>query len=580
MYWGALSTDIKKSSVNWNGLPKWMERAVQYHNTLLETCVEWYIKNNKTGTTVELLPNAPEGDAYTYLFTNNSLLKLRRFVISLGIDIQKMLNKQRESASMRLSVSKCNRLLDALNAEAGADLEKFNTYRLFQTKKYYGGIYIRIGIGFSADPPIPYNFNRYRGGIKGNQSHSYRGGVITMSEKAEELADFDYKSYTDEGNVEYEPVLKECYMEDGIRKFKDVYKPEKKMESENANCRTRARSTGAIEQLLQHPPTNEPRDTMGWSGLESKVQGALTQKDEYLKTNTAKSVNGFCVFVEYHPVLSDTLARTNPYTKTLIDKEYIDIHEKADECILSFIKNTIDVRLRNYYNGGLVKQKRDSTSMFVILHEIVGVTQATIAKHAATLYEELSKLLASLPRGSSIGIAYGEMKELEMKRPDEGTFMDYFQASVNLAARMVMRNWSFSTKWGITGENDNHNRIAFTSKRTDLTEKLETNVEGRTIPFTVEYVPLSALNAGGPDTIMCISSKYTGWRALKVGDIVWKGTEKNTGEIIKDMGDTFILKFTKKTETVKRSDVHLVKGGKEFDDKQFKKFQEDLKLKL
>jgi hypothetical protein len=79
---------------------------------------------------------------------------------------------------------------------------------------------------------------------------------------------------------------------------------------------------------------------------------------------------------------------------------------------------------------------------------------------------------------------------------------------------------------------------------------------------------------------MCISSKYTGWRALKVGDIVWKGTEKNTGEIIKDMGDTFILKFTKKTETVKRSDVHLVKGGKEFDDKQFKKFQEDLKLKL
>ena len=43
MYWAALSTDIKKSSVNWNGLPLWMEKAVQYHNTLLESCVEWYV---------------------------------------------------------------------------------------------------------------------------------------------------------------------------------------------------------------------------------------------------------------------------------------------------------------------------------------------------------------------------------------------------------------------------------------------------------------------------------------------------------------------------------------------------------
>ena len=49
MYWGALSTDIKKSSVNWNGLPSWMEKAVQYHNTVLETCVLYYKKNKKNG---------------------------------------------------------------------------------------------------------------------------------------------------------------------------------------------------------------------------------------------------------------------------------------------------------------------------------------------------------------------------------------------------------------------------------------------------------------------------------------------------------------------------------------------------
>ena len=69
MWWAALSTDIKKSSVNWNGLPLWMEKAVQYHNTILEICVKYYEENHSKGTTVQLLPNAPEGDAYTYILS-------------------------------------------------------------------------------------------------------------------------------------------------------------------------------------------------------------------------------------------------------------------------------------------------------------------------------------------------------------------------------------------------------------------------------------------------------------------------------------------------------------------------------
>ena len=119
MYWGALSTDIKKSSVNWNGLPNWMEKAVQYHNTLLETCVLYYKKNKENGTMVELLPNAPEGDAYTYLFTNSSLSDLKQFVISLGIDMQKKLHELRQEDDTKLSVSKCNSLKEVLKKVNG-----------------------------------------------------------------------------------------------------------------------------------------------------------------------------------------------------------------------------------------------------------------------------------------------------------------------------------------------------------------------------------------------------------------------------------------------------------------------------
>ena len=108
---------------------------------------------------------------------------------------------------------------------------------------------------------------------------------------------------------------------------------------------------------------------------------------------------------------------------------------------------------------------------------------------------------------------------------------------------------------------------------------VETVLETRDIPFTVESVPLSALNAGGSETIMCLSSKFTGWKALKVGDIVGTKDDKNTGEIIEDMGDTFRVDFGRgDRQRLKRSEIHLVIKGKEIDDKAFTKFKKDMKL--
>ncbi len=583
MYWGALSTDIKKSSVNWNGLPSWMKKAVQYHNTVIETCVKFYNENMYNGTTVELLPNAPEGDAYTYLFKNNSMFKLKSFVTRLGTDIQQMLHELREDDNSRLSVSKCDNLMSEIRKETAKTEEDkmrlFQTYNLFQTKKYYGGIYIRIGVAFSDEPPIPYSFQRYRGGEAGKPSNSYRGSVIKMAEKAEEKAEFDLKSHIVGTEVKQEPVLKECYMEDSAFKFKDVYRPEKEHEQEDTgSCRSVRR-----DAIKPGAPSTEAIKTLGdedgffISDLTDTQEDMLNMCKNALdnkKLEESATKTGFCVFVEYHPVLSDTMAIKNPYTKTLINKEYVDIHEKADECIRKFIETTT-YRNGKYYNGGLVKQKRDSTSMFVILNKthIVGAIRAF---HAALLYQRLSELLASLPAGSSIGFAYGNIMEFTMTREDEGTFTDYFQECVNLAARMVMRDWSFSTKWGVTEKNEHTNRLAFTSRVFKFTDQVETNIESYEIPFTLESIPLGALNAGGDETILCISSKFTGWKRLKVGDQVKNGNNK--GIIAEDRGDTFLVTFERHGDKeVKRSELTLTKE-KGIDDSAFKVWVKKVKL--
>lgn len=427
-------------------------------------------------------------------------------------------------------------------------------------------------------PPIPYSFNRYRGGEEGKPSQSFRSGVITMAEKAEERAEFEYKSRLNSLDILEGPVLKECYMEDGTMKFKDVFEPEKKTEQEEATCKLKPKIERRKAIVFKDKDGKEFRSTLVAESdqptLLKAVKKALKRKKEDLAKNKAGKVTGFCVFVEYHPVLSDELAIANPYTKTLINKEYNDIHDKADKCIAGFI-DEVRTAGDKYYKGGLVKQKRDSTSMFVILDRLKP-RFGTTASNATILYSRLAKLLSSLPIGSSIGVAYGDMKEITMTRPDEGIFTDYFQESVNLAARMVMRNWSFSTSWGITDENGNHNRLAFTCKNSRVSSLVESGIKSNKIPFTLENIPLGVLNAGGDDTIDCISSKFMGWKNLKVGDRVTTGQKE--GVITKDMGDTFEIKYDDITKIVSRSEIHLVIKGTGIDSDAFNTFKEDMKL--
>ena len=243
MYWGAISTDIKKSSVNWNNAPDWMKWAVQFHNTIIIQTVKYW-KDKKIVEIIKL-PNSPEGDAFTFLFKHDNLDILRHYVTQIAHDIQFMLDWNRKDGGNRLNLDCSN--FEVVKEEARDD---------FRTKEYYGGIYVRIGMAFSDEAPMSYEYMRYY--IKSRRpvkTKSYRGGVIYMSEEAEKRADYDLmpvastEGTEDKGSVRIMPSIKECYFKlddegnptDKL-KFRDV-REIPKLPSEKKKCTTTRRSS-------------------------------------------------------------------------------------------------------------------------------------------------------------------------------------------------------------------------------------------------------------------------------------------------------------------------------------------------
>lgn len=574
MYWAALSTDIKKSSVNWSNLPTWMQNAVQYHNKIIEAVVDTTKdKYNKIKVECELLPNSPEGDAFTYVFSHTDMDELKEFVILLGTDLQYVfdelrncndgLRKNDDNAKLQCKIILKGRELekqlekeypdgetDEKNIQIKEKREKIK--KELETHEYYGGIFIRVGIAFSEEAPIPYKFKRYRGKdvYSGKESTSYRSGVICSSEKAEEKADYKMVSRIENNEIVPRAVIKECYIENGERKFKDRFgRDGNKIQEDNVKKETKTNKTAVFNRggsFRRHSkPAIDNKKMLDLSMVPKKRRDTILENAKGAlasDTNKVNNIRGFCVFVEYERSLKDKLMIENPHLKTLIEEEYNGVHEKANRVVEDFLNDNIGV-----FRGGLVKQKRDSTSMFVIISNNYDKQTRTLTVPATELYKKFSKLVSSLPYGSCVGFAYGEMKEITMDRPGgEGTFTDYFEDSVNLAARMAMRDWSYSTKWGIVGENEHHNRVAFTSKfpkndRTELVSEVEGRLKVFNVPFTYDHVPLSVLNAGGDDIIACISTRFVGWERLREGDLVTMDDEKFIYKIEKDFGDFFEL---------------------------------------
>ena len=453
MNYAALSTDIKKSSINWAADSTWMETAVNYHNSIIEAVVN---QNKNQIIQPTLLPNAPEGDAYTYFFKHQNLKTLRELVINMGLEIQCMLDDKR-------------------NSETPLTIKGYSGKPDFK-----GQIYIRIGIAFSQEAPFTYYFCRFgpdeydcrnnRGTVTGkDKSMSYRGSVITMSELAEQKADYKYvpldKDDTDKCNLKcmMAPSITECYVEDNKFLFRNIV------------------------QLCEVP------------------QISIRINDR----SSSKPVKGYCIFVEYKRALKDDLVKTNPYARELISKEYASVHYDANTAIQRWLNR------HDNYKGGLVKEKRDSSSMYVIKRD--GEDQNTIVRDMVDLYETMLYLLNDLPNGSSIGVAFGSMQEKTVTRNNK-SFYDYFQTTVNNAARMAMLDFSYASKWGFRQKNGHTNRLAFTSQN-NMTKVIEKLLDANVF-ISIDKIPLKSLNAGNNETITCISSASKGWEPLREGDKV------------------------------------------------------------
>tara|TARA_Y100000389_G_scaffold110532_1_gene107636 strand:+ start:26793 stop:28217 length:1425 start_codon:yes stop_codon:yes gene_type:complete len=438
MNYAALSTDIKKSSVNWALKSTWMEQAVSYHNAIIEKIVGEYTTINP-----KLLPNCPEGDAYTYFFKHEDMETLRRLVVTVGLRIQSELHNER-----------------------GQDFSPLTVTDYVGEPEFKGKIFIRIGIAFGVEAPFEYYFCRYRpnssdcrnynGKVMGKgKVTSYRGTVISMSELAEQRADYKYVM----GKEMMVPSITECYMDDG-HKFRRIAK------------------------VVDFTPLN--------------IQMGRSNSTE---------ITGYCIFVEYKRALSDDLVKTNPYMREMIGKEYASIHFEANSAIDEWLAG------HENYEGGLVKEKRDSSSMYVIKHKGSANPKA---KNMISLYKKMLILLSDLPFGSCIGVAFGKMQEKTVTRLNN-TYYDYFQTTVNNAARMAMIDFSYASKWGYRVKNQHINRLAFTS---DNIDKVITGLLDADVFLSVDKVPLKTLNAGGNDTITVISSASKGWETLREGDKV------------------------------------------------------------
>ena len=558
MWWAALSTDIKKSSVNWATLPQWMQKAVYYHNDVLNKIMEEIPPN---GITVQLLPNSPEGDAFTWVFTHKDEQELRQYVIMKARDMQYILYQLRKTGKLKLN--DCNAITSIVEKEYPNDrVRQQKVTDIVNQKDWYGGIYVRIGIAFSEKEPLTYKFKRY-GILKNTEYKSYRGSVITLSEEAEKVAGFDLVPKYDE--TERKTILvaevTECYRKGDEIKFRKINEIQRKVDTDCKIKETvtmaRRRSTvvfnkrrddiavatgvdtNEIEKKFKLIPEFKWDDARLYNLWTDKISTLVLPTIETIK-NTTKETNGFIIFIHYKNALKESMMKDAPYMKRYIQDEYREIHETANK-VLDRWKNS---RGRDKYSGGLIKQKRDDSSMYA--YTLKPGTKP-VKEDVSSLYRFMTVLLASLPKGSTIGICYGKENQITIQRKKAGKsytfdFYDYFGDSVNLAARMVMINWQYDIEYGKTIPNDIHNRLAFTTKDDKVKQMLldKLNSEDNTIPYMKEMVPLRSLNAGKGDKIACISSKIISRSPYETGDeITFK--DRNY-KVLEDLGDKVVVK--------------------------------------
>jgi len=465
MFFGALSTDIKKSSTIWANLPLWMQKAVERTNNITE-----FIINNTKNKDIEqhILPNSPEGDAWTVVYMCNDQEKLKKHVKHVAQFLKHVYKEARERYILRASKTAIDKDLVTKYKEDNEEREEAEQFIYNEDTPFYREIYVRIGVAFDTWAPIEYYYeaNTPDGSITAYKS--YWESVIKESERAEEQAPWDKGIGVTQAG---EKVIAVEPKNDNDTKFL-ITLPAKNSEDEDPEI-----------NLLEF-------------ALDPQVYGE--------KKYDVDPVDGYMIFVHYHLKVTMEEVKKDPHLYDALVSEFSLVH-------LQTVETFNDVFEEKAF---LVKVKRSADSMFYLSPDVA----------PSTVWNNCLSLCAGLPVGSSIGIAFTLPKRFErgtstgtLKRltavegNDRGVKkVDYFGDCVNLSARMDTLDWEYDTMWFRPKKNDHKSRVAMCSadgvtqgwemwqkkRQTKAFPGARSGKYAYIRPFLIEDIPRDSLNAG------------------------------------------------------------------------------------
>jgi len=502
MYFGAISTDIKKSSTLWMNFPAWMKDAVKRTNNV----TEYVFKMTKTKDIEQKqLPNSPEGDAYTFFYQCEDQDKLIEHVKRVGHILQNVYKTGRDKNILKMENED----------EVQKNIADKKNLTFVMSEEFYQAVFVRVGVAFSAIAPIKYDyklesFNPNDESYENNYTYtSYWESVIAESERAE---------------------AKGAPYKDGIG-----------LTQENAKViiepTTDENSRFEVDINIQDDPIKVSIERLAYTiPVYDRIR------------STEEKVNGYMIFVHYKLHIQWDDVQRDPHLYQPMVNEFKQVHNQTKETMQE-----------DFPNIRLVKVKRSADSMFFMQIETNKVTVGTSSKKTmikkpkpSDVWTKCLQICSHLPTGSSIGICFtggtasgkanGKLNKLTDIEPFEKYYRtDFFGDCVNLAARMAGVSWCYQTGIFKSGKNDHHSRVAMcNAEQTDKgwSEWKTKGLPGASgskfiTPLKLEDIPRKTLNAG-TGFLRTISAHVFLGQNIQVGDMVtWTEEEKKcTGRVL------------------------------------------------
>ncbi len=533
MYFGAISTDIKKSSTLWMNFPAWMKNAVKRTNNV----TEYVFKTTKTeGIKQKQLPNSPEGDAYTFFYQCEDQDKLIKHVKKVGHILQNVYKTGRDMNILKMENE--DKVIENI-------WDKDNL-TFVMSEEFYNAVFVRVGVAFSDIAPIEYKYE-LESFTKGDKSYennwvytSYWESVIAESERAE---------------------AKGAPYKDGI----GLTKENAKVIIEST---TDENSRFEVDMVIQSETLPVPIERLAYTiPVYDRVR------------STEEKVNGYMIFVHYKLHIQWDDVQRDPHLYQPMVNEFKQVHDQTKETMQE-----------DFPNIRLVKVKRSADSMFYL--DIKWSRNRnkndtgwvySITPKPSDVWTKCLQICSHLPTGSSIGICYtaggkgsrtstGKLNMLTDIEPFEKyNRTDFFGDCVNLAARMAGVSWCYQTGIFKSGKNDHHSRVAMCNAEQTSKGwgewKIGSAYPGAPYskfitPLKLEDIPRKTLNAG-TGFLRTISAHVFLGQNIQVGDTVkWMEDEtKITGRVIQ-LNYLFALIQKKDNSSVTKNITYLEKVKK------------------